>query len=441
MATNLVLPELGENIQTGVVAKILIEVGDHVDVDQPIIEIETDKAVVEVPSDRAGVVSAIFVAQGDEIEIGQKIIAIEPDSKSDSSNEEVQDVPTGQVDDSGKPESTPDSASTGSASEPQGEGKDDGIPIPVAEVEAVAPAAPSVRRFAREIGVDINAVPGTGPGARIALEDVKKYARSHQRQGKESSGTLRPMEGEPLPDFSKWGEIQKEPMSMIRKITANHLGRTWSNVPQVTQFDQADMTDLENFRKKYGPKVQEAGGKLTVTAILMKIVAGALKRFPQFNAAVDMAHEEIIYKKYYHVGVAVDTERGLLVPVVRDVDQLNLIDISVALAQMAEKARNGKLSPDEMKGGNFTISNLGGIGGTAFTPIINAPEVAILGVSRSFWQPKYLPGYPPGEHPEPRLMLPLALTYDHRVIDGAQGARFLRWIADAIEQPLLLTLE
>lgn len=434
MATNLILPELGENIETGVVAKIFVEVGDHVDVDQPIIEIETDKAVVEVPSDRAGIVSAIFVAQGDEIKIGQKIIAIEPDSKSDRSDEEVQDAPTEQTNESTKLDV---SDTKERVTEPEGERKDEQKASPIVEKEEVAPAAPSVRRFAREIGVDINAVSGTGPGARISLEDVKKYARSHQSQGKESPGTLRPMEGEPLPDFSKWGEIQKEPMSMIRKITATHLGRTWSNVPQVTQFDQADMKDLEKFRKKYGSKVQEAGGKLTVTAILMKIVAGALKVFPQFNAAVDMAHEEIIYKKYYHIGVAVDTERGLLVPVVRDVDQLSLIDISVALAQMAEKARNGKLTPDEMKGGNFTISNLGGIGGTAFTPIVNAPEVAILGISRSFWQPKYIPG----EQPEPRLMLPLALTYDHRVIDGAQGARFLRWIVDAIEQPLLLTLE
>jgi len=305
------------------------------------------------------------------------------------------------------------------------------------EVEAVAPAAPSVRRFAREIGVDIHRVPGNGPGGRISMEDVKKYARSHRVPEGAFSDLLRPVANEPLPDFAQWGEIRKEPISMVRKITAAHVGYAWSTIPQVTQFDQADMTELENFRKKYGPKVQAAGGKLTVTAILMKIVAGAMSVFPHFNAAIDMDHEAIIYKKYFHIGVAVDTGRGLLVPVVRHVDRMNLIEISTAVSQKAQKARDGKLSPDEMKGGNFTISNLGGIGGTAFTPIINAPEVAILGVSRSSWQPRYATE----KQPEPRLILPLSLTYDHRIIDGVAGARFLRWIVDAIEQPLLLTLE
>jgi len=438
MATDLVLPELGENIQTGVVAQILVDVGDHVETDQPLIEIETDKAVVEVPSTLTGVVTAIFVETGDAIEIGQKIIAIEDDAKAAAIAPETPPTPSKKTGDSDKGEISMEAKPQKTAPEPEPEEKpkSGGKPSLMTEVEAVAPAAPSVRRFAREIGVDIHRVPGNGPGGRISMEDVKKYARSHRVPEGAFPDLLRPAANEPLPDFAQWGEVRKEPISMVRKITAAHVRYAWSTIPQVTQFDQADMTELEKFRKKYGPKVQAAGGKLTVTAMLMKIVAGAMSVFPHFNAAIDMDNEEIIYKKYFHIGVAVDTERGLLVPVVRHVDRMNLIEISTAVSQKAQKARDGKLSPDEMKGGNFTISNLGGIGGTAFTPIINAPEVAILGVSRSSRQPRYAME----KQPEPRLILPLSLTYDHRIIDGAAGARFLRWIVDAIEQPLLLTL-
>ncbi len=223
---------------------------------------------------------------------------------------------------------------------------------------------------------------------------------------------------------------------MVRRKTASHLGYAWSTIPQVTQFDQADITDLDNFRKEHTEKTQATGAKLTMTAILMKIIAGAMKVFPHFNASIDMERHEIIYKRYFHIGVAVDTKRGLLVPVIRDVDRMNLIDISVELNRLAQMARDKKLSLADMQGGNFTISNLGGIGGTAFTPIVNPPEVAILGVSRSQLQPRYIKG-----QPEPRLMLPLSLSYDHRLIDGADGARFLKWICQAIAQPLLLALE
>jgi pyruvate dehydrogenase E2 component (dihydrolipoamide acetyltransferase) len=225
-------------------------------------------------------------------------------------------------------------------------------------------------------------------------------------------------------------------MRAIRRATARHLSYAWSTIPHVTQQDKADITSLEQLREKFGKRAEEAGGKLTVTAIAVKIIASALKHFPQFAASIDMAREEVVYKKYCHIGIAVDTERGLLVPVIRDADQKNLIQLSVELSQLAEKARTGKLTPAEMEGGVFSITNLGGIGGTSFSPIVNAPEVAILGLSRGRQEPVFISGIF-----QPRLMLPLSLSYDHRLIDGADAARFLRWVADAFEQPFLLPLE
>ncbi len=248
-----------------------------------------------------------------------------------------------------------------------------------------AAAAPSVRRFAREIGVDINSVIGTGPGARITIEDVKAFSK---KMLQEKTTTSTPgIAAISLPDFSKWGEVERQAMSKVRDKTAVHLSNAWMTIPHVTQFDKADVTELEKLRKHYGDRAQAAGGKLTMTAILLKVVASALKVFPQFNASVDMASKEIVYKKYINIGVAVDTDRGLLVPVLRNVDQKNIIALSVELSEIAAKARDRKLTLEDMQGGNFTITNLGGRGGTALAPIINAPEVAILGVSRSSMKP------------------------------------------------------
>jgi pyruvate dehydrogenase E2 component (dihydrolipoamide acetyltransferase) len=301
--------------------------------------------------------------------------------------------------------------------------------------EKIAPAAPSVRRFAREIGIDIHTVSGSGPRGRISIEDVKKHAREANSQ-KSKAGAVSTVAVPALPDFSKWGQIERKPMSNIRLKTAQNMSIAWQSVARVTQYDKADITDLEEHRKRFGSKVEVAGGKLTVTAILVKVVASALKTFPQFNSSIDMATNEIIYKRYYHIGVAVDTDRGLLVPVIRDVDKKNILQLSVDLTELAEKARSKKLTLDEMQGGTFTITNLGGIGGTAFSPIVYYPEVAILGISRSSYEPFYVDG-----KFEPRLMLPLSLSYDHRIIDGADAARFLRWIAEALKDPFLLALE
>jgi pyruvate dehydrogenase E2 component (dihydrolipoamide acetyltransferase) len=239
-----------------------------------------------------------------------------------------------------------------------------------------------------------------------------------------------------LPDFAAFGQVRRESMSAVRAATAEAMARAWTTVPQVTQFDTADATELEALRKRYGPAVEKAGAKLTVTAILLKIAAGALRRFPQVNASVDMGRHEIVYKQYYHLGVAVDTDRGLVVPVIRDVDRKNIVELAVELGEAAARARDRKLKMEDMQGGTFTVSNLGGLGGKHFAPIINYPEVAILGVGRASIQPTYVDG-----ELKPRLMLPLALSYDHRLVDGADGTRFLRWIVEAVEQPFLLSLE
>jgi len=288
-----------------------------------------------------------------------------------------------------------------------------------------------VRRLARELGVEIRRVPGSGPGGRISNEDVQAFVRTALADGG-GAGAAAPSV---LPDFSKWGEVERKPMSNIRRKTAEHLTSAWNQIPHVTQHDKADITSVEELRKKYAAQAEKAGGKLTMTAIALKIVATALRRFPQFNASADMSRNELVFRKSIHVGVAVDTPRGLLVPVIRNVDQKGIVDLAVELANVSEKARAGKLSLDEMQGGGFTITNLGGIGGTSFTPIVNWPEVAILGISRGTTEPVY-----DGHSFQPRLMLPLSLSYDHRVIDGADGARFLRWVADAFEQPFVLSL-
>jgi pyruvate dehydrogenase E2 component (dihydrolipoamide acetyltransferase) len=418
------LPELGENVESGVIAKLLVSAGDEIKKDQAIMELETEKALLEVPAEAAGVIKEIRVKEGDEVKVGQTILVLE--TSADGGKEEK------------KKEEREEKKEVKEApkEKPAEEDRKSVTPAKPAERKEIAPAAPSTRRFAREIGIDINTVPGSGPGGRISIDDVKAFAKQLNQQKAAPAAALTGIAAEPLPDFTKWGEVERKPMSKIRQATAKHLSFAWATIPHVTQFDKADITELEKLRKQYGKKVEAAGGKLTVTSILLKIISAALKVFPQFNASIDMAKNEIVYKKYYHIGVAVDTEHGLLVPVIRNVDRKNIIELSVELTQVAEKARNRKLSLEDMQGGNFSISNLGGIGGTAFTPVVNAPEVAILGISRGQMEPIYLNG-----NFEPRLMLPLSLSYDHRLIDGADAARFLRWVAEAIEQPFRVVLE
>ncbi len=411
MVTEFKLPALGENIESGDIIKVLVSPGDKVDKDQAVLELETDKAAIEVPSSVAGVVSAVHVKKGEKATVGQVIFSVEPGGAgAESPPEPLEEEPPPKVEEPVPEPQPPPKAEPAPADRPS------------------APATPSVRRLAREIGVDLGGVRGTGKAGRITADDVKAHAKSILQDGGPGAA--------PLPDFSKWGPIERKPMTNVRRATAEHVSRAWTTSPHVTQCDKADITELDKLRKRYGKKAEAAGGKMTVTAILLKLLASALKVFPEFNASVDAAAAEIVYKQYFHIGVAVDTERGLLVPVIRDVDRKNIIELSAELGGMSAKARDGKLSLDEMQGGSMTITNLGGIGGTYFTPIINYPEVAILGVARGAVEPVYVDGAF-----QPRTMLPLSLSYDHRVIDGAGAARFLRWLAEAIENPFLITLE
>jgi pyruvate dehydrogenase E2 component (dihydrolipoamide acetyltransferase) len=281
-------------------------------------------------------------------------------------------------------------------------------------------------------------VKGTGPGGRISEDDVKSRAKALLAAA--TAAQAQPHAGHfaapQLPDFAKWGKIERVSMRGVRRKTAEHLAESWVTIPHVTQHDRADITELEQLRARFAPKAEEAGGKMTVTAIALKVCAAALKVFPQFNASIDIEKEEIIYKQYINIGVAADTDRGLLVPVIRDVDKKNIVELAVELSQMSKKARDKKLAPADMEGGTFTITNLGGIGGIGFTPIVNHPEVAILGISRSRIEPEWI-----SNKFEPRLILPLSLSYDHRLIDGADAARFLRWVAEAFEQPFLLSVQ
>jgi pyruvate dehydrogenase E2 component (dihydrolipoamide acetyltransferase) len=445
------LPELGENISSGDLVRLMITPGATVAEGQAIMELETDKAVIEVPSTVSGRVAEIKVKEGQKIKVGDVIftleggaIAAEPARK----HEPVEHI-SGQQ-----------SARLGFQRAMQAEGKTEEQALPPDQPQAAAPsfsmpaqlgkvagtehrdpvpAAPHVRRLAREIGVDIHGVKGSGPGGRISEDDVKLAAKNALAAA--SSAAQAPRGGfvEPaLPDFAKWGKIERVSMRGVRRKTAEHLREAWNTIPHVTQQDRADITELEQLRARFAPKAEEAGGKMTVTAIALKVCASALKVFPQFNASIDMGKEEIIYKQYINIGVAVDTDRGLLVPVIRDVDKKNIVELAAEMTQLSKKARDKKITPDEMQGGTFTITNLGGIGGTGFSPIVNHPEVAILGLSRSRMEPEWV-----SERSkfEPRLILPLSLSYDHRLIDGADAARFLRWIAEAFEQPFLLSVQ
>jgi len=472
MPSEIKLPELGENLSGGDVLDIKVAPGDEVAQGQPLVEIEAEKSTVEVPSPVAGRVTKILVKKGDSIQVGQAFCLIdgkdgqkngaqtapakespsagtEPEPKAAARQGEIAEPAEAGGDTAEEPGTTP-APPTG----PRSNGQDKQVeqkepaesprlaaprrgPHTSITPEEVVPAGPATRRLARELGIDIKQVPGSADGGRVTQEDVKTYVRGLASQGVAagSAGVSPAAAGTaalpPLPDFERWGPIERQLLSGIRRKTAEQMSLAWRTIPHVTQHDQADITDLESFRKQ-----QEAKGpKLTVTAFALKAAASALKQFPSFNASLDAASGQLILKKYIHIGVAVDTDRGLLVPVLRDVDKKSVSELAQELTELADKARQKKLSADEMQGGTFTITNLGGIGGTAFTPIINYPEVAILGLSRSRLQPIVKDG-----QVVPRLILPLSLSYDHRVIDGATAARFTRRIAEMLENPLLMLL-
>ncbi|WP_316368150.1 dihydrolipoyllysine-residue acetyltransferase [Candidatus Thiodiazotropha sp. CDECU1] len=436
--TDVLIPDIGDFDSVEII-EILVSEGDRVAVEESLLTLESDKATMEIPSPHSGEVKQLLLKVGDRVKEGDKILVIEAEESEQQSESDEATTPTPAAEEvetvqapAPAPNKEPASASEQPARLP-GEKEARVPPVPVGFIEsggqATPHASPAVRRFARELGVDLSSVKGSGPKNRILKEDIQRFVKRSLRQGDEAALTRTPFEMPlgPDVDYSRFGEIETSPLNRIKKISGAHLHRCWLSVPHVTQFDEADITELEAFRQGQKEAASQQSVRLTLMPFLMKAVAGALKQMPVFNAALSADGESLIYRKYIHIGVAVDTPNGLVVPVIRDVDQKGVFQLAGELMEISAKARDGKLAPADLQGGCFSISSLGGIGGTAFTPIVNAPEVAILGVSRSSMQPVW-----DGEAFLPRLILPLSLSYDHRVIDGADGVRFTTYLSSIL---------
>jgi len=453
------IPEISENVESGTVIQVLVEVGDMIDIDDVLVEFETEKALVEIPSTVKGKIMELLTKKGDEMRVGDVIARVDTEGRSDDkdtaeSEPAADDAPKKEEEAAEAPPQA--EASEEVKAEVDEKEKDDAqapekpavAPEPTVAQKKTedhpadhgpAPASPSVRRFARELGVDIYDLKASGAGGRITEDDVRAHVKRGERPDKMAPSRTAPTEmiAEPeLPDFSRWGEVETVELDGVRRITAANMSIAWRTVPHVTQFDQADITGLQEFINKNAEKVAQNGGKLTVTAILVKVCAAALKKFGRFNASIDPANQRLILKKYVHIGIAADTPRGLLVPVVRNADQKSISRLAAEITDLADRARNKKLKPDEMEGGTFTLSNQGGIGGVGFTPIVFWPQAAILGVSRASIMPRYIDG-----EFKPRSLMPLSLSFDHRIIDGADAARFLRWVCESLEHPFTMVLE
>jgi len=454
------LPEIAENVEEGTVISVLVSEGDEIKADQDILELETDKASLEVPSPSGGTVKEILVSEGDTVSVGDVIMKVEEsgdEGGDDSEKDEAKgDQAAAEEAESDKAESPKNRQKKPVKHENKSEDKSEkesekeegktqetsgGKPDRQGGGEKTkggngggsasdVPATPATRRLAREIGVDITEVSGSGPGGRVTAADVKESSRGGKKGGGESRGG-----GESGGGRSDGG-TRREKMTRVRSLTAERTMKSWQSIPHVTQFDEADLSGLNRYMEAAAPKVEKAGGKLTVTAVLVKLVAHALRAYPRFNAQIDMDAGEIEYQSQIAIGIAADTERGLLVPVVRDPDRKSITSLAIEIAELAKKARSGELDVSQMRAGTFSISNLGGIGGTAFTPVVVEPQVAILGVARAKTQPVHVNG-----RFEPREILPLSLSYDHRAIDGADGARFVTWIKTAIEDPFAALME
>ncbi len=451
------LPDLGEDIEEADVIQIYVGVGELIALEQAIIEIETEKATIDLPSSVAGNVTEIHVRAGDTIRPGDPVLSVDVDAGSGSnsaSNSAAVAPATPTPNRAAPPQLTPAAeADSGQmmplSPDPPLPSAEEDHPAPILHVPAAAPspllesdlesrpvfASPSVRRFAREIGVEIRSVRGSGPGGRIDQGDIKRHSRETPIQAP-SLGHTALLPG-PLPDFSEFGAVERVPMSRLRRTIKRNMAVSWHEVPHVTLFHTADVTELEQVRRDYRGRAEQAGGRLTITAILLKITAAALKAHPHVNSSLDAENNELVLKRYVNLGVAVDTPRGLVVPVIRDVDEKNIIQISVELTDISERARSGDLGLQDFRGSSFTVTNLGGMGTGHFTPIIHHPNTAILGLGRAERRPIWSDAL---DNWEPRSILPLSFTFDHRVMDGADGARFMTWIADVIRQPLVLAL-
>ncbi|MGD0815482.1 MAG: 2-oxo acid dehydrogenase subunit E2 [Verrucomicrobiota bacterium] len=418
---DLKLPPLGEGVDSGSVVSILVKEGEQVQKGQGIIELETGKAVAPVPASVAGKVTKIIVAVGDTISVGQPILSLETSPAAPAKPASQKPAPA----------PSPRATRPAPAEPPPEEETGDEVAEPEEETSGPEPAAsPTIRRLARELGLNLKKIRGSENGGRIVMADVRAYVERLQRlaaQPRAAGPAAAPVKAEKT-DFSKWGPIAKRPMSPLRKTIAQRMSESWNAVPRVTQFDEADITALNDLRKKHAEAYEKKGARLTLTSFVLKIVAETLKKHPVLNTSLDLASGEVIYKEYAHIGIAVDTEQGLIVPVLRDADKKDLLTLSKELNEIAVKTRERKISMEELLGGTFTISNQGGIGGLHFTPIINLPETAILGLGRSVMRATVRDG-----KIEPRLILPLALSYDHRVIDGGAAVRFMVDLAKGFE--------
>ncbi len=459
--SDIVLPSLGENITEADVLKVLVAAGDRVTVDQPILEIETEKATLDVPATSAGVVTKVHVTPGQTIRVGAVLVSVEaaapaesPSAPAAPSAPEPAPAPPAAAPAAEAPAPQPSPAVPASAAPaPAPAPAPVETPAPATSTPIAAPthapgdapvfASPSVRKFAREVGVDLATIAGSGPGGRIDEDDVKRAARTRAvaptpAAVSETPSTAAGFEARPLPDFTRWGEVTREPMSRLRRTVARNLAQSWAEIPHVHLYHRADITAMEELRQQFKARAQAAGGNLTISVMMLKVVAAALRAHPKFNASLDVDAQEVVLKQYIHLGVAVDTDRGLVVPKIEDADQKNIIEISVELNEIAERARENRLTLEEMTGSTFTVTNLGSLGTGFFDPIINWPEIAVLGLGRAertaVWDDAT-------KQWTPRLLMPLSLGFDHRVVDGADGARFMSWIVEAIRNPMLMALE
>lgn len=426
---NVLVPDIGDYKDVSVI-EVMVEVGDSIAAEDTLLTLETDKAAMDVPSPFAGVIKELKVKVGDKVSQGSLILTLENAAGSAKAVELVAPVAAAPAAPAAVVAVAPVAAQPAAA------------PVVAQTVQAVASgekahASPAIRRFARELGVDIAQVKGSGEKGRVTKDDVQNFVKAaiNAPRGAAAGGNGLQVLASPVVDFAKFGAVEIKPLSRIKKISGANLHRNWVTIPHVTQFDEADISEMEAFRKDLGAEYAKQNIKITPLVFLLKAVVKALQQFPDFNASLDTSGENLVYKNYFHIGVAVDTPDGLMVPVLRDVDKKGLVQLAKELGEISAKAREKKITAADMQGGCFSISSLGGIGGTAFTPIINAPEVAILGVSRSSMKPVYKDG-----EFVPRLMLPLSLSYDHRVIDGALAARFTAYLAKVLSDIRLLAV-
>ena len=440
------LPDLGEGITEADVLKVYVSPGDTVAIDQPIVEIETEKATLDVPSGIAGTVTAVLVRAGQTIPVGQPLIEVGARAPAVTLAAPPPAAPEIAVAPPAPTAPPPVAAPSAVATPSSAPVPPTSLPTPSMPVTpsagGIVPAAPSVRKLAREVGVDVGRVTGSGPGGRITDDDVKRAARERSAAPPPSTGGSEErhhgFESRALPDFTHWGSVSREPLSRLRRTVARNMAQSWAEIPHVHLYDRADITAMEALRQQFKERAKAAGGNLTISVMMLKVIAAALRAHPRLNASLDIDSNELILKQYVHLGVAVDTDRGLVVPKIENVDQKNIIDLSVELNGIAERARTNTLTLEEMRGSTFTVTNLGSFGIGHFDPIINWPEVAVLGLGRAqqtaVWDAERKTW-------EPRLLMPLSLGHDHRIIDGADGARFLTWIVEAIKNPLLMALE